>query len=87
MKPVPGKDLAQSMVKMHVDRFSLPDIASDSDVLGKLLAIKFTLADIYTTDELLSLFFDLTFGAIPAKRAIFFWSAGIWKSSRAMCTG
>jgi Nif-specific regulatory protein len=67
MKPVP-----QSMVKMHVGRFELFDIASDSDVLGKLLAIKFTLAGIYTTDELLKLFFDLIFDAIPATRGAIF---------------
>jgi hypothetical protein len=60
------------MLKMHVGRFELFDIASDMEVIRKLLAIKFSLAGIYSTDELLKLFFDLIFSAIPAKRGAIF---------------
>jgi hypothetical protein len=50
------------MVKVHVDRFSFLDIALDMEVIGKLLAIKSSLAGKYTTDELPNLFSDLIFG-------------------------
>jgi len=68
MKPAPDNDTSRSMVKVHVDRFALFDIGSDLEVIRKLLAIRFSLAGIYTTEELLKLFFDLIFGVIPATR-------------------
>jgi hypothetical protein len=72
MKPGPGNDSSRSMVKVHVDRFALFDIGLDLEVIRKLLAIRFSLAGIYTTDELLTHFFDLIFGAIPATRGAIF---------------
>jgi hypothetical protein len=60
------------MLKMHVGRFELFDIASDMEVIHKLLAIKFSLAGIYATDELLKLFSTSSSEPSPQSAAPFF---------------